>query len=240
MKNPHGTLPKHYIRNQDTTSAITFNKQKGPCFSNDIQISSYNGIMNSISFCNNDKCSYKYDTKSNMLIFTNSTSNELLDFEVYTIDFQGKDTIYSLCKYPDIIWKYVHTNVLTKKMIRTVNDDTEILHDLSLIHITDNSVLLQVSKLWIKNPSEMLVNTQIVEKKYDSYLKLWLGKSKWRLIYRASEHEYTAKSFHEYCDDKGPTLIIIKSTHGWIFGGYTTQSWYPIKSSIDEEDIGMY
>ena len=48
---------------------------------------------------------------------------------------------------------------------------------------------------------------------------------RWELIYRASEHEYTAESFHKYCDDQGPTLVIIKSSDGWIFGGFTTQSW---------------
>ena len=46
-----------------------------------------------------------------------------------------------------------------------------------------------------------------------------------KLIYRASEHNYTANSFHKCCDDKGPTLIVVKSSEGWIFGGYTTQSW---------------
>ena len=62
--------------------------------------------------------------------------------------------------------------------------------------------------------------------KYDKCLKEWLGsENNWKLIYRASEHDYTARSFHEYCDDKGPTLIVIKSSEGWIFGGYTTQSW---------------
>ena len=45
------------------------------------------------------------------------------------------------------------------------------------------------------------------------------------MLYRVSEHGYSGQSFHEYCDDKGPTLVIIKSSGGWIFGGYTTQSW---------------
>ena len=57
-------------------------------------------------------------------------------------------------------------------------------------------------------------------------MREWLGSDyDMKLLYRASEHGYTAKSFHKYCDDKGPTLIIIKSSEGWIFGGYTTQSW---------------
>ena len=28
-----------------------------------------------------------------------------------------------------------------------------------------------------------------------------------------------------HCDDKKPTLVVIKSSGGWIFGRYTTQSW---------------
>ena len=76
------------------------------------------------------------------------------------------------------------------------------------------------------NPSGFLLGTHIVDQQYDGKLREWLGNDyKWKLLYRASEHGYTAKSFHEYCDDKGPTLVIIKSSGGWIFGGYTTQSW---------------
>ena len=74
--------------------------------------------------------------------------------------------------------------------------------------------------------SPFLKNTILFGNEYDSKLREWLGSDyKWKLLYRASEHEYTAKSFHEYCDEKGPTLVIIKSSGGWIFGGYTTQSW---------------
>ena len=77
-----------------------------------------------------------------------------------------------------------------------------------------------------KNPSELLPNTQLVNQQYDSKLREWLGNDyKWKLIYRSSEHGYTGESFHEYCDNKGPTLIVLKSSGGWIFGGYTTKSW---------------
>ena len=73
--------------------------------------------------------------------------------------------------------------------------------------------------------SPFLRNTILFGNEYDDKLREWVGDYKWRLLYRASEHGYTVKSFHEYCDDKGPTLIVIKSSGGWIFGGYTTQSW---------------
>ena len=84
--------------------------------------------------------------------------------------------------------------------------------------------------------------TQVLENsEYDSYLREWLGNDyKWKLIYGASEHNYTAKSFHEYCDDKEPTLIVIKSSGGWIFGGYTTQSWNGFGIDYDIVIINRY
>jgi hypothetical protein len=48
---------------------------------------------------------------------------------------------------------------------------------------------------------------------------------KWNLIYRASRDGFEASQFHAKCDNKPNTLILIKSTNGNIFGGYTEQSW---------------
>ena len=73
--------------------------------------------------------------------------------------------------------------------------------------------------------SPFLRNTILFGQEYDDKLKEWVGNYKLKLLYRSSEYGYTGKSFHECCDDKGPTLIVIKSSEGWIFGGYTTKSW---------------
>jgi hypothetical protein len=48
---------------------------------------------------------------------------------------------------------------------------------------------------------------------------------KWNLIYRASQDGFEAAKFHAKCDNKPNTLIIIKTTNGNVFGGYTDQSW---------------
>ena len=77
----------------------------------------------------------------------------------------------------------------------------------------------------IKEHSLILPQSFILDSQYDKYWIEWLDNYSWTLIYRASEHDCTSDSFHKHCDDKGPTLIIMKSIGGWIFGGYTTQSW---------------
>ena len=50
--------------------------------------------------------------------------------------------------------------------------------------------------------------------------------SRLQLLFRASEHDFSASEFHKYCDNKGPTITIIKSYNKLIFGGYASQSWF--------------
>ena len=45
------------------------------------------------------------------------------------------------------------------------------------------------------------------------------------LLYRASEHNFTSKSFHDKCDNHGPTITIIESNYGNIFGAYVKLKW---------------
>lgn len=46
-----------------------------------------------------------------------------------------------------------------------------------------------------------------------------------KLIFRASKHNFLSVSFHNKCDHKGPTITIVKSEGGMLFGGYTSVSW---------------
>ena len=120
---------------------------------------------------------------------------------------------------------------------KSIKDPNSNYH--KLIHSLDRKIVNQlinegrmnmdndyVRHFFYKIYSPYLKNTILFGHEYDTYLKEWLGNDyKWKLLYRASEHDYTASSFHEYCNDQGPTLVIIKSDKRCIFGGYTTQSW---------------
>ena len=45
------------------------------------------------------------------------------------------------------------------------------------------------------------------------------------LLYRASEHEFSSEAFHEQCDKKGPTIVVIRNEHNHVYGGYASVSW---------------
>ena len=45
------------------------------------------------------------------------------------------------------------------------------------------------------------------------------------LIFKMSENGTSSNDFHKYCDNKGPTLTLIKTTKNKIFGGFTPLNW---------------
>jgi len=55
----------------------------------------------------------------------------------------------------------------------------------------------------------------------------WIGKPSaiLNLLYIATADEYTATEFHNKCDNKGPTVLLVKSMEGYVFGGYAAHSW---------------
>ncbi|CAG8670491.1 31858_t:CDS:2, partial [Gigaspora margarita] len=55
------------------------------------------------------------------------------------------------------------------------------------------------------------------------------------LIYRASRDGFGIENFHENCDNKGPTVVVIKVRNsGEIIGGYNPLKWCRIKTKHDE------
>lgn len=61
-------------------------------------------------------------------------------------------------------------------------------------------------------------------------------KLNFELLYRASRHGDRAKDFHLRCDSYRNTLTIIKTTKGFIFGGFTTKTWEGIDSDKKDEN----
>lgn len=64
----------------------------------------------------------------------------------------------------------------------------------------------------------------------DSYKKLInLSEVKlsqnWELLFLGSQNNFDWGKFHETCDNKAPTLVVVKSINGSIVGGYTEALW---------------
>ncbi len=159
---------------------------------------------------------YKLIFEYMKLRLSNMKYNNVFDRIEFVIDDKYESIIQCFSKFIEdgnIDYNSLIENVDRRRVNEFVNE--------GLIDMNNEHVQSFFNPLY----SPFLRNTILFGNEYDSKLREWVGDYKWKLIYRASEHEYTPESFHEYCDNKGPTLVIIKSSGGWIFGGYTTQMW---------------
>ena len=69
----------------------------------------------------------------------------------------------------------------------------------------------------VGNNSEYLANLT-------NWIKPRRSERDWKLCWRASRDGWDNSRFHSLCEEKGPTVTIVK-VGKYIFGGYTSLSW---------------
>ena len=85
----------------------------------------------------------------------------------------------------------------------------------------------QIIDLINKNDRNNIKSDIIKSKEQVDLLNKWINnkKNELSLIYKGSRDGDSFDNFHKKCDNKGPTILIIESKDGEIFGGYTEKSW---------------
>ena len=78
-----------------------------------------------------------------------------------------------------------------------------------------------------KNSEVLWIDSRIVlGKNENSFIEDTLGDpKKLNLVFRASEHDFKAQTFHEKCDNLPHTLTIIKTEFNKRIAGYTPLTW---------------
>jgi len=90
-----------------------------------------------------------------------------------------------------------------------------------------NELRVSEPTVQVSKPAKPFEESEILtNENHRSVLKGWLPsqEGKWRLLFRASRDGFAAAAFHSKCDNKGPTVTIVKSGNN-IFGGFTEVSW---------------
>jgi len=57
---------------------------------------------------------------------------------------------------------------------------------------------------------------------------VWLNKPVhgWKLLYKWTRDPKTKLAWHQACHDKGPTVTVVRTKDGHVFGGYAHLSWW--------------
>jgi hypothetical protein len=97
------------------------------------------------------------------------------------------------------------------------------------------------SHVLIENRLNIFRGSTLLTTEYEEKLIEFIGndipqQQQWRLIYRASEHGFDAADFHRCCDSFNPTVSIIQTDFGNIFGGFTMVPWNSATLRADQAD----
>jgi len=75
-------------------------------------------------------------------------------------------------------------------------------------------------------------------------IKKWLEKEfankKWKLVFKGTKDGMNATAFHNNANNKGPTITVVKSTHGKIFGGFAPESWTSRNNYINSQKTFIF
>jgi hypothetical protein len=74
-------------------------------------------------------------------------------------------------------------------------------------------------------PDSAVLSGLVERREADVRFGEWLPGKRFRMLYRSSRDGASAASFHLLCDDQGPTVTLIKSSGGYVFGGYAGVAW---------------
>jgi len=156
-----------------------------------------------------------------------SIASELESFHNLNTEYLKQNTINE-----QILNKSIEeaTNLIIKSELE-IQNLKDIIFDGKILIFEENSDKLNKSILGVAKMTKNGMNSIILPEKnqIENLIELcdFQTTKRFNLIYRASQDGFEASSFHLKCDKQPNTLIIIKSEHGNVFGGYTEQDWTP-------------
>ena len=119
----------------------------------------------------------------------------------------------------------------TDYLIKELSDDTNYEIRICTLYNNIKSPWSQIQKIKTKKPSFFFDKDSLIigDNEDDiKYLQNWINPKseiKGELLYRLSRDGSSYQTFHQNCDDKGPTLVLIKDESDMKTGGYTPLSW---------------
>ena len=196
-----------------------------------------------ISYIKKVKLFILYDTINECLEEINSGINTGKSYLV-----EEKNYINIFIPLNNIKFNEINFKVDLKENINIVNNK-EINELKNVIKDQNNDIINLKNKV---NQLEIVVNDLLIFKKdivgkitfkinskiVDSYFNIILIKNwinninnesskiiKAKLLYKLSKDGDSIDTFHQKCDNNSPTLLLVETTNGRKFGGYTTCVW---------------
>ena len=153
-----------------------------------------------------------------------SEKNEKANTLILTIPLNTKKIKECFFEIDEVV---NNTNDKINELYSIVNNLTNEVKNLKEKNQKLEERVEEMEKLLLLPYKENLAK-ELQKQKDMNRIKEWIspGKDiKFKLLFKKSRDGNTTKDFHDLCDNKGKTLIIIETTEGRKFGGVTYDNW---------------
>ena len=119
----------------------------------------------------------------------------------------------------------VYNGVNNNYIIDNLFQNTSYEFKICLIYKKQTSPWTEIQKFKTNNLDSIILKDLPKNNVYIKKMLEWTKSKKMELIYRATRDGTSPQKFHDFCDNKGATIILFKNEKGNIFGGYASISW---------------
>ena len=120
-----------------------------------------------------------------------------------------------------------------KSKIKKSNDSIDVKINFYPLDEEINKFLMDIKKFGEVEKSDSFKSSSIINNliKEQILINNWIKEKtnknnfSFELIFKMSEKGTNCRDFHKYCDNKGPTLILVKTNKNKMFGGFTPLNW---------------
>ena len=164
---------------------------------------------------------FKLKNKDNKIILKFIKENECTSFTI---------------NIPIISENYDSQNNVNESNIKDIlNSEIKTLNEEELNKLKNQLSNLEMKIIYIKNKiekkdvyNETILNSKILVKKDIKIIENFINPNdynEFKLLFSTYKSiDDSIENMHKFCDNKGPTIIIIKA-NGKIFGGYNSSNW---------------
>ena len=122
-------------------------------------------------------------------------------------------------------FKSIYENKDMNYIINNLNSNTNYEIKICSIYDNINSIWSESKKIKTDKFDSILLNETNRCEEFLNKILEWTGGKNMELLYRGSRDGMSGDAFHNRCNNKGPTISLIKNENGYIFGGYASIDW---------------
>ena len=197
---------------------ISFEKDK-----NDINFKEYN--LNGIQIPKNINCSdinlkslkISWDLNEiDEIKMINNNEDKKFKYKIEIRKENDNDQIKFIKEYETTDNNYI---------IQNLNKNTN--YEIRICCVYNNliSQWSQIKKVKTLNIDSIILRESKMENYFLQKIYEWSGYKDMELIYRGTRDGSDSNTFHNICDNKGPTICLFKNDKNNIFGGFSSISW---------------